>query len=80
MKGGFHTIMSTSVFAFLIVLGILIFFHEFGHLSLPDCSGSGLKNFLSAWTAAARQEDRYYRLSPVVGPLGGYVKMVGKSG
>jgi len=37
--------MTHSVFAFLIVLGILIFFHEFGHFLIARLFGVGVEKF-----------------------------------
>lgn len=71
--------MSNSVFAFIIVLGILIFFHELGHFLIARLFGVGVEKFSLGF--GPRLIGRKigltdYRLSLV--PLGGYVKMVGE--
>lgn len=71
--------MGNSVVAFLVVLGILIFFHEFGHFLVARLFGVGVEKFslgfgprLVGWKRGITD----YRLSLI--PLGGYVKMVGE--
>jgi regulator of sigma E protease len=71
--------MGNSVLAFLVVLGILIFFHEFGHFLVARLFRVGVEKFslgfgprLIGWKRGITD----YRLSVV--PLGGYVKMVGE--
>ncbi|MGE5255054.1 MAG: RIP metalloprotease RseP [Hyphomicrobiales bacterium] len=71
--------MSTSVFAFLIVLGILIFFHEFGHFLIARLFRVGVEKFSLGFGPRLLGKKigiTDYRLSLV--PLGGYVKMVGE--
>jgi regulator of sigma E protease len=71
--------MSTSAFAFLIVLGILIFFHEFGHFIIARLFGVGVEKFSLGFGPRLLGKKigiTDYRLSLV--PLGGYVKMVGE--
>jgi regulator of sigma E protease len=71
--------MSTSVFAFLIVLGILIFFHEFGHFVIARLFRVGVEKFSLGFGPRLLGKKigiTDYRLSLV--PLGGYVKMVGE--
>jgi len=69
----------TSIVALIIVLGVLIFFHEFGHFLLARLCGVGVERFslgfgprLFGFTAGRTD----YRVSAI--PLGGYVKMVGE--
>ncbi|MGD9330780.1 MAG: RIP metalloprotease RseP [Desulfobacterales bacterium] len=71
--------MSSSIFAFIIVLGALIFFHELGHFLVARLFGVGVEKFslgfgprLVGKTIGATD----YRVSLI--PLGGYVKMVGE--
>lgn len=71
--------MGHSLFAFLIVLGILIFFHEFGHFLTARLFGVGVEKFSLGF--GPRLFGRKvgltdYRISLL--PLGGYVKMVGE--
>ncbi len=71
--------MSTSFFAFVIVLGVLIFFHELGHFLMARLFGVGVEKFSLGF--GPRVVGRTvgitdYRISAI--PLGGYVKMVGE--
>ena len=71
--------MTHSVFAFLVVLGILIFFHEFGHFLIARLFGVGVEKFSLGFgprLIGKKIGITDYRLSLV--PLGGYVKMVGE--
>jgi regulator of sigma E protease len=71
--------MTHSVFAFLVVLGILIFFHEFGHFLVARLFGVGVEKFSLGFgprLIGKKIGITDYRLSLV--PLGGYVKMVGE--
>ena len=71
--------MTTSIFAFIIVLGVLIFFHELGHFLMARLFGVGVEKFslgfgpkIVGFTSGLTD----YRISLI--PLGGYVKMVGE--
>ncbi|MFY9397321.1 MAG: RIP metalloprotease RseP [Desulfomonilia bacterium] len=69
----------TTLIAFIIVLGILIFIHELGHFLLAKLNGvSVLKFSLGFGPALIRKRigETEYRLSAI--PLGGYVKMLGE--
>jgi regulator of sigma E protease len=71
--------MPTSVIAFIIVLGVLIFFHELGHFVVARFFGVGVEKFSLGF--GPRLFGRTvgmtdYRVSLI--PLGGYVKMVGE--
>ena len=71
--------MTHSLFAFLVVLGILIFFHEFGHFLIARLFGVGVEKFSLGFGPRLIGKKiglTDYRLSLV--PLGGYVKMVGE--
>jgi regulator of sigma E protease len=71
--------MTNSAFAFLIVLGILIFFHEFGHFLIARLFRVGVEKFSLGFGPrlfGKKVGITDYRLSLV--PLGGYVKMVGE--
>jgi len=37
--------MSTDIFAFVIVLGVLVFFHELGHFIMARLFGVGVEKF-----------------------------------
>lgn len=71
--------MGTNVFAFVIVLGVLIFFHELGHFLVARLFGVGVEKFSLGFGPRifGKKVGRTdYRVSAV--PLGGYVKMVGE--
>jgi regulator of sigma E protease len=67
-----------SILLFVIVLGILVFFHELGHFLVARLLGVGVEKFSLGFgprifgKTIGRTD---YRVSLV--PLGGYVKMVG---
>ena len=71
--------MGHSVIAFIIVIGILVFIHEFGHFIVARISGVGVDVF-SLGFGPKLLKKKYgrtlYCLSAI--PLGGYVKMVGE--
>ena len=67
-----------SLFAFVIVLGILVFVHEFGHFIVARLCGVGVEKFSLGFgprVFGKKYGMTDYRLSAV--PLGGFVKMVG---
>lgn len=71
--------MGTNIFAFVIVLGVLIFFHEFGHFLIARLFGVGVEKFSLGFgprLIGKKIGITDYRLSAI--PLGGYVKMVGE--
>lgn len=71
--------MSTSIISFIIVLGILIFFHELGHFLMARLFGVGVQKFSLGFGPRLLGKKigiTDYRISLV--PLGGYVKMVGE--
>jgi len=71
--------MSTDIFAFVIVLGILVFFHEFGHFIMARFFGVGVEKFSLGFGPrlfGKKSGITDYRVSAI--PLGGYVKMVGE--
>ena len=62
----------------IIVIGILVFFHELGHFLLARIFGVGVEKFSLGFgpKLASKQVGlTEYRISAI--PLGGYVKMVG---
>ena len=68
-----------SILAFIVVLGILIFFHEFGHFLIARLFGVGVEKFSLGFgprLLGRKVGITDYRLSAI--PLGGYVKMVGE--
>jgi regulator of sigma E protease len=68
-----------SLFAFVIVLGVLVFVHEFGHFIVARLCGVGVEKFSLGFgprVFGKKVGMTDYRVSAV--PLGGYVKMVGE--
>ena len=72
--------MSVSIFSLIIVLGVLIFFHELGHFLVAGLLGVGVERFSLGFGPKLFGKKigiTEYRISAI--PLGGYVKMVGES-
>ena len=71
--------MSTNIFAFVVVLGVLIFFHELGHFLVARLFKVGVEKFSLGFGPRLFGKKvglTDYRVSLI--PLGGYVKMVGE--
>ena len=71
--------MGHSMVAFVIVLGVLIFFHELGHFIVARLFGVGVETFSLGFGPKIYRKKiglTEYCLSAI--PLGGYVKMVGE--
>lgn len=71
--------MSVSIFALIVVLGVLIFFHELGHFLVARLFGVGVERFSLGFGPKLVSRTvgiTDYRISAI--PLGGYVKMVGE--
>ncbi|MEE8400086.1 MAG: site-2 protease family protein, partial [Desulfobacterales bacterium] len=71
--------MTTSIVAFVAVLGLLIFFHELGHFLLARFFGVGVETFSLGYGTRLLGKTigrTDYRISMV--PIGGYCKMVGE--
>jgi len=71
--------MGTNIFAFIVVLGVLIFFHELGHFIVARLFGVGVEKFSLGFGPRLFGKKigiTDYRLSAI--PLGGYVKMIGE--
>jgi len=71
--------MGTNIFAFIIVLGILIFFHELGHFIIARLFGVGVEKFSLGFGPKLIYKKigiTEYCISAI--PLGGFVKMVGE--
>lgn len=65
--------------AFVVVLGVLVFFHEFGHFLIARLFGVGVEKFSLGFgprLIGKKIGITDYRISVI--PLGGYVKMVGE--
>src|SRR5262245_63638671 len=66
--------------AFLFVLGVLVFIHEFGHYAVAKFFGVRVEVFSLGFGKRLwgfRRGDTDYRISAL--PLGGYVKMTGEN-
>lgn len=71
--------MGHSLIAFIIVIGILVFIHEFGHFLAARLCGVGVQVFSLGFGPKVMKKKfgrTEYCLSAI--PLGGYVKMVGE--
>ena len=71
--------MGINIFAFVIVLGVLIFFHELGHFLVAKLFGVGVEKFSLGFGPKLFGKTiggTDYRVSVI--PLGGYVKMTGE--
>jgi regulator of sigma E protease len=65
--------------SFIIVLGVLVFFHELGHFLLARLCGVGVEKFSLGFgprIVGKKIGITDYRISAI--PLGGYVKMIGE--
>jgi regulator of sigma E protease len=72
------TILGT-ILAFLIVFGILVFIHEFGHFFTAKLVGIRVEVFSFGYgkrLLGFKKGDTDYRISLI--PMGGYVKMLGE--
>ena len=70
--------MTTTVIAFVVVIGMLILIHEWGHFIVARLSGVGVERFSIGfgpvlWRFKVKETE--YCLSAI--PMGGYVKMMG---
>jgi regulator of sigma E protease len=68
----------TTIVAFVVVLGVLILVHEFGHFLVARLAGVGVERFSIGFGPVLwrfRGKETEYCLSAF--PLGGYVKMMG---
>ena len=69
----------SSVLAFIIVIGILVFIHELGHFLVAKWCRVGVETFSLGFGPKIVQKrigETVYCISAI--PLGGYVKMVGE--
>lgn len=72
------TILGTIV-AFLIVFGILVFVHEFGHFFMAKLVGVKVEVFSFGYGKrlfGLKKGDTDYRVSLI--PMGGYVRLLGE--
>lgn len=71
--------MTTNLFSIIIVLGVLVFFHELGHFLVARLFGVGVEKFSLGFGPrlfGRKVGMTEYIVSAI--PLGGYVKMVGE--
>ena len=73
----------TTVLAFLLIFGILIFVHELGHFIMAKRAGVKVEEFafglpLLPKIFALKRGETTYSVYPV--PLGGFVRMLGEEG
>ena len=74
------TVVIEAVLAFVVVLGILVLIHEFGHFATAKLLKIRVETFSVGFGPrlfGLRRGDTDYRVSAV--PLGGYVKMTGEN-
>ena len=72
--------MITTIISLAVVLGVLIFVHEFGHFLFAKILGVGVEKFSLGFgprIVGKKIGMTDYRVSAI--PLGGYVKMVGEA-
>jgi len=72
--------IATNTLGLILVLGVLVFFHELGHFMFAKLFGVGIEVFSLGFGKRLfgfRYGDTDYRVSAL--PLGGYVKMVGEN-
>jgi regulator of sigma E protease len=72
--------VTTSILAFIFVLGVLIFVHELGHFMMARRIGVRVLTFSLGFgpkLLSFKRGDTEYCISAI--PLGGYVKMAGES-
>lgn len=72
--------MIITIIAFIIVLGVLIFFHELGHFLMAKWTGIRVERFSLGFgpkIIGFNYKDTDYCVSAL--PLGGYVKMTGEN-
>lgn len=75
-KGG--VFMGTIVIA-LLVFGVLVIFHEFGHFSIAKLSGIKVHEFaIGMGPRILKVKDKETEYSIRIFPIGGYVKMEGE--
>lgn len=73
--------MVTTVVIFIVILGVLIFVHEFGHFILSKYLGVKVEEFGFGFPPRMlriKRSDTVYSLNWI--PLGGFVKIKGESG
>ena len=71
----------TTIILFLLILGVIVFFHELGHFFMAKLYGVKVEEFALGFPPkifGVKKGETEYRLNWV--PLGGYCKIVGEDG
>src|SRR5947199_367584 len=79
-RGTIKTHVMVYPLAFILVLGVLVFVHEFGHYAIAKLCGVRVEVFSLGFGKRLfgfKRGDTDYRVSIL--PLGGYVKMAGEN-
>jgi len=72
-------VVLSSIFGFIVMLGVLIFIHEFGHFIIAKLCGVRVEVFSLGFAGKLfgfRWGETYYQIGWL--PLGGYVRMLGE--
>jgi regulator of sigma E protease len=73
--------MFLTIITFIIILGVLVFIHEFGHFIVAKWTGVKVEEFAFGFPPriwAIKKGETVYAINLI--PLGGYVKMLGEEG
>lgn len=73
--------MFITIITFIIILGLLVFVHEFGHFIVAKKLGVKVEEFAFGFPPrlwSIKKGDTTYAINAI--PLGGYVKMLGEEG
>ncbi|MFW5998162.1 MAG: RIP metalloprotease RseP [Halanaerobiaceae bacterium] len=71
--------MLTTIISFIIVLGVLIFFHEFGHYIMAKKAGIKVEEFALGWgpkLISHKKGETLYSIRII--PIGGFCNMAGE--
>lgn len=71
----------TTIILFLLILGVIVFFHELGHFFMAKLYGVKVEEFALGFPPkifGIKKGETEYRLNWI--PLGGYCKIVGEDG
>ena len=71
----------TTIILFLLILGVIVFFHELGHFFMAKLYGVKVEEFAIGFPPrifGVKKGETMYSLNAV--PLGGYCKIVGEDG
>lgn len=73
--------MITTILAFILVFGILVFVHELGHFIAARAFGVRVEEFAFGFPPkiwSKKKDDTLYAINAI--PIGGYVKLYGEAG